>query len=75
MSTAAIRYADGYLYVSNRGHDSITCFRAVGDTLERQHLQLPRAVPAGFHHPRSHLICTNENDDSATAFAIKTIPN
>ncbi len=70
---AAIRLsADGkYLYVSNRGHDSITCFAVGGETLTRKSI-----TPCGGHWPRDinlfgdFLVCTNEREDSVTVFHV-----
>jgi 6-phosphogluconolactonase len=49
VSTAAIRLhpSGKYLYASNRGADSIACFRVVGNRLERF-----AVVPAGVKTPR-----------------------
>ena len=66
---AAIRLQGEYLYVSNRTHDSITCFRCVGETLE-----LVSITPCGGKSPRDFdlngnlMVVTNEASDSVTLF-------
>lgn len=68
---AAIRVKDLYVYVSNRGHDSITVFRIVGERL-----QYVAAYPCGGRSPRDFLIiqdiliCTNELSDNVTFFKL-----
>lgn len=67
--SAAIRYHDGYVYVSNRGEDTLVCFRAEEDRLE-----FVSRTPAGGSSPRDfdfcgdYLICTNETTDNITVF-------
>ncbi len=69
---AAIRYQDGYVYVSNRGHNSIASYRAEGDTLT------PVAItPCGGISPRdfllvgNRLLCANESSDSVALFTVQ----
>lgn len=72
-TAAAIRISpDGkYLYVSNRGHDSITAFEIKGEELI-----LRSITPCGGKGPRdfniidSHIICTNENSGNVTIFNV-----
>lgn len=70
-TSAAIRFYDGYVYVSNRGHDSVSCFKADGDNLT-----LESITPCCGKSPRDMnikdniLICTNEADDTVTVFEI-----
>lgn len=72
-TAAAIRIsADGnYLYVSNRGHDSITAFEIKGEDLI-----LRSITPCGGKGPRdfniidSQIICTNENSGNVTIFDV-----
>ncbi len=60
-TAAAIRLSDGFLYVSHRGADCISVFRAEG-----RWLTLLANVPCGGHSPRDfdiadgYLICANE---------------
>ncbi len=71
-TTAAIRYKNGYLYVSNRGHNSIVCFKAVGENLELQSITDCGGVgPRDFILTDDLLICTNENDGSVVLFEIE----
>ena len=69
---AAVRYHKGYVYVSNRGHNSIACFKAIEDKLD-----LMDIVDCGGDSPRDfnildeHLICANEDSDNVTVFALK----
>lgn len=70
-TAAAIRIsADGkYLYVSNRGHDSVTAFEIDGEKLI-----LKSITPCGGKGPRDFniigdfLICTNEGTGNVTIF-------
>lgn len=72
-TVAAIRISnDGkYLYVSNRGHDSITCFQ-----LENESLVLKSITPCGGKSPRDfniighYLLCANENSNNVTIFKV-----
>ena len=69
---AAIRIKDGYVYVSNRGHDSISVMQITGDSL-----RLEATVPCGGKSPRDFdifgnlLICTNETSGNVTFFEIE----
>ena len=71
-TVAAIRIKDGYVYVSNRGHDSISVMKIEGDSL-----RLVTTVPCGGESPRDFdifgnlLICTNETSGNVTFFEIK----
>lgn len=68
---AAIRYNNGRIYVSNRGHDSISvlCF-------ENGRLILDGSFSCGGHWPRDFdifgniLVCTNELSGSVTFFKL-----
>lgn len=72
-TAAAIRISgDGkYLYVSNRGHDSITAFEIDGEELI-----LKSITPCGGKGPRDFniigdfLICTNEGTGNVTIFSV-----
>jgi len=71
-TAAAIRICDGYVYVSNRGHDSVSVMKIKGDSLE-----LVTTVPCGGKGPRDFdifdgiLICTNEVSGNVTFFELK----
>lgn len=66
-TVAAIRVAEDWVYVSNRGDDSISCLH-----WRNGRLRLCRAVPAGGASPRDFLIMdgwlvvTNEKSDTVT---------
>ena len=63
-----------YLYASNRGHDSICCFR----TGEDGRMALQQRSPCGGRTPRnfaitpsgSHLLVGNQDSDTITVFSI-----
>ena len=69
--SAAIRFYDGFVYVSSRGHDSVTVFRA-----EEGHLSRLMTFSCGGAYPRDidlfgdYLVCTNEQSDSVTVFRL-----
>lgn len=64
---AAVRLYDGKLYVSHRGADCVTVFRANGEQLTFE-----ETIPCGGKWPRDFdkfgelLVCTNEKSDSVT---------
>ena len=70
-TAAAIRVYGRFLYVSNRGHDSISVFSMDGEELE-----LIECVDCGGKSPRDFniiddiLICTNEASDNVTFFKL-----
>ncbi len=71
-TTAAVRVREPYLYVSNRGHDSIACFRLEGRT------PVPLAVvPTGGASPwdfdlwKDNLVCANYKSGDLTFFTVK----
>ncbi len=70
-TAAAIRLNNGYLYASNRGHDSICIFKVCGEKLESVCF-----TPCGGASPRDFnifgdiLICTNEQSDNVTFFTL-----
>lgn len=71
-TVAAIRIKDDYLYVSNRGHDSITVFRILDNTPK-----FITTVNCGGRCPRDFnvfgdlLVCTNEKSDNVTFFSLR----
>lgn len=71
-SVAAIKCKGKYLYVSNRGHDSIACFE-----ISRDNLKLIGFFHTGGSSPRDfnifgdYLVCANELTDNITVFEIK----
>lgn len=70
-TAAAIRIMEDYLYVSNRGHNSISVFK-IYDGIPK----LLTTVDCGGVSPRDFnifgnlLVCTNENTDNVTFFEI-----
>jgi len=71
-TTAAIRYREGYVYISNRGHDSIACFRAEGEKLTLTDIvSCAGASPRDIHVLGEFLICTNEASDNVVVFKIQ----
>ncbi|MBE5040705.1 beta-propeller fold lactonase family protein [Ructibacterium gallinarum] len=70
-TVAAIRLSeDGkYLYVSNRGEDSISCFLVQGETLILQsETSCGGRCPRDFQLFGAYLVCTNELSDNVTVF-------
>lgn len=71
-TAAAIRVKGEYVYVSNRGDDSISCLHWNGKNLE-----LCSVTPCGGASPRDFLIvedlliCTNETGNSVTLFRVE----
>jgi len=71
-TAAAIRIKDDFLYVSNRGHDSIAVF-----DISDNGLKLIKTVPCGGEGPRDFnifgdlLVCTNQFGNNVTFFEIQ----
>ncbi len=71
-TAAAIRYYDGRIYVSNRGHDSVSEL-----TFDGKALALQKCIPTLGKNPRDFdftsgfMLCTNEGSDSVTVFDTK----
>ena len=69
---AAIRVCGTYVYVSNRGDDSISCLK-----FENEVLTLISVTPCGGSYPRDFcvyggfLFCANERSNSITIFKIE----
>jgi 6-phosphogluconolactonase len=63
-----------YVYVSNRGHDSLACFQVGGDGLLalHHHTASGGATPRGFviDPTGRYLVCANQDSDALTAFHI-----
>lgn len=68
---SAIRYHNGYVYVSNRGHDSVAVFKADGENLV-----LTDIVKCGGVSPRDinicddYVLCANETSGDVTVLKI-----
>ena len=71
-TAAAIRISDDgrYIYVSNRGHDSITCFEIMpSDVLEvRSYTPCGGKRPRDFDIKDGYLFSTNEETNDVTVF-------
>lgn len=66
-TAAAIRTENGYLYISNRGADTISRFRILGDRLELlENTYCGGNGPRDFYIIDGYIICTNENSHSVT---------
>lgn len=71
-TVAAIRRNGKYLYVSNRGHDSIACFEITGKELNLIGIfHTGGSSPRDFNVFGNFLICANENSDNVTVFEIR----
>jgi len=81
-TAAAIRYKDGYIYLSNRGHDSVSKL-----SFDGKKLHLLETIPCGGQSPRDFafagdwMLCTNQDSNTVTVldgkkqFAVlETIP-
>ena len=66
-TAAAIRYKDGCIYVSNRGHDSVSKL-----SFDGQKLTLLENIPCRGNSPRdfcfvgNHYLCANQDSNSVT---------
>ena len=71
-TAAAIRISGDYLYISNRGADTISRFKTIEDKLE-----LVENTYCGGKGPRdlniidNYIICTNENSNSVTVLKLE----
>ena len=69
---AAIRWRDGLLWVSNRGEDTISCFRTEADRLEPAgRTPVGGSFPRDFAFADGYLVCANEHSDSVTVFRVE----
>lgn len=69
-AVAAIRIHNGYLYVSNRGDDSITSFKINGDKLELCSISKVGAHPRDFNIFDNLLLCANMEDDNVSVYEV-----
>lgn len=67
---AAVRIAEGTLYASNRGHDSIACFRIAedGKLHSRQIFSSGGKTPRDFQVIEDHLIAANQDSGDIEIF-------
>ena len=71
-TVAAIRYKDGYLYITNRGHNSVAIFKASGEKLVRENI-----AGIGGNFPRDMdifgdiMVVTNQHTNDVTFLKIE----
>lgn len=71
-TAAAIRVDRGYVYVSNRGHDSIAVFKINGEKLEKaEFFSCEGEGPRDININGDYLFSTNQNTNDVTVFKIK----
>ena len=71
-TAAAIRIKDKYLYISNRGADTISRFRIVGEKLELLgNTYCGGRGPRDFNIIDDYIICTNENSNDVTILKLE----
>ena len=71
-TAAAIRINGEYLYISNRGANTISRFKIVGDKLElRENTYCGGKGPRDFNITDDYMICTNENSNDVTVLKIE----
>ena len=70
--SAAIMMKNGHLYISNRGEDTVVCFKAVGDGLEFQSRTKTGGIyPWDINFANDFLICANHHSDNVTVFSVE----
>lgn len=70
-TAAAIRLNGEYLYVSNRGHDSIAIFKVNGGKLLLEDIvSCGGKWPRDFNIWNNYLVCTNEHTNDVTFFEL-----
>lgn len=71
-TSAAIRINGDYLYVSNRGADTISRFKIIGDRLELlENTDCGGKGPRDFDIIDNYIICTNENSNDVTVLKLE----
>ena len=71
-TAAAIRIKGDYLYISNRGADTISRFKIVGDKLELlENTYCGGRGPRDFNIIDDYIICTNENSNNVTILKLE----
>jgi len=71
-TAAAIRIRGNYLYISNRGADTISRFEIVGDKLELlENTYCGGNGPRDFNIIDDYIICTNEKSNDVTVLKLK----
>ena len=71
-TAAAIRIKGEYLYISNRGADTISRFKISGDKLELlENTNCGGRGPRDFNIIQDYIICTNENSNNVTVLKLE----
>ena len=71
-TAAAIRIKNGYIYISNRGADTISRFRIIGEKLELlENTYCGGRGPRDFNIIDDYIICTNENSNDVTILKLE----
>lgn len=71
-TAAAIRTKGEYLYISNRGANTISRFKIVGDKLELlENIYCGGKGPRDFNIIDDYIICTNENSNDVTVLNLE----
>lgn len=71
-TAAAIRIKGEYLYISNRGADTISRFKIVGDKLKLlENTYCGGKGPRDFNIIDDYIICTNENSNDITVLKLE----
>ena len=71
-TAAAIRIKGEYLFISNRGADTISRFKIVGDKLELfENTYCGGKGPRDFNIIDDYIICTNENSNDVTVLNLE----
>ena len=71
-TAAAIRIKGDYLYISNRGADTISRFKIIGEKLELlENTYCGGNGPRDFDIIDDYIICTNENSNNVTVLKVE----
>lgn len=71
-TAAAIRIKDNYLYISNRGADTISRFKISNDKLELlENTYCGGKGPRDFDIINGYIVCTNENSNDVTVLKLE----
>lgn len=66
-ATAAIRFHNGHIYVSNRGHDSITIMQQCNEDLKViGYIDCRGKTPRDFVIADNYILCANQDSDNVT---------
>ncbi|MBR5528543.1 MAG: beta-propeller fold lactonase family protein [Clostridia bacterium] len=71
-TASAIRIRNGYIYVSNRGHDSVCVLKKWGNRfLNCGFIDSHGSSPREFNFCRDYMICGNEGSSTLTVFKMR----